>query len=468
MPPYAPHDDLAVIARLFEQPSLLGRTVAVSELAAEYERTSGSPIARRTLIRRLDTLIEARLIERSGQGRGVRYRLIPRPGMPLEAPSEGTAQNAGAYPFAIGDEARRVRDYVRQERALRTPVGYDASFLESYRPGETWYLDAPTRAALHRIGQTPEAARPAGTYAREILDRLLIDLSWASSRLEGNTYSRLDTKHLIEYGQVAEGKDAVEAQMILNHKAAIELLVGEAEDVGFNAFTFRNLHALLSENLMGDASDEGRLRERTVEISGTVFRPLAVPQRIAELFGVLLEKASAIPDPFEQAFFVMVHVPYLQPFTDVNKRVSRLGANLPLIKANLIPLSFVDVPERAYVEGTLGVYELNDVALLREVFVWAYERSCAIYAALRQSLGEPDPMRLRYRAAIIEAVGRIVREGEEVERVAQEVGRALVRAEDRARFAAMVAGDVARLHEGNVARYRLRPSEYERWRQGQA
>jgi Fic family protein len=51
----------------------------------------------------------------------------------------------------------------------------------------------------------------------------------------------------------------------------------------------------------------------------------------------LLQKASAIPDPFEQAFLVMVQLPYLQPFEDVNKRVSHLGANIPLIQNNLCP-----------------------------------------------------------------------------------------------------------------------------------
>lgn len=63
----------------------------------------------------------------------------------------------------------------------------------------------------------------------------------------------------------------------------------------------------------------------------------------------------------------------------MNKRVSRLAANLPLILQNLCPLSFVDVPERAYIDAILGVYELNRVELLRDVFIWAYERSCALW-----------------------------------------------------------------------------------------
>jgi hypothetical protein len=152
-----------------------------------------------------------------------------------------------------------------------------------------------------------------------------------------------------------------------------------ADEVGFDSFTFKNLHAVLSQDLMRDPQASGRLRRRAVDISGTVFHPAALPQVIEDCFEQLLSKAAVIPDPFEQAFFLMVQLPYLQPFEDVNKRVSRVGANISLIKHNLCPLSFVDVPERAYVEGTLGVYELNEVDLLRDVFVWAYERSCQRY-----------------------------------------------------------------------------------------
>lgn len=95
------------------------------------------------------------------------------------------------------------------------------------------------RAKCYKSSMAEESEKPAGTYARHILDRLLVDLSWASSQLEGNTYSLLDTKRLIEHGQAAEGKDAVETQMILNHKAAIEFLVDSADDLVFNRFRLR-------------------------------------------------------------------------------------------------------------------------------------------------------------------------------------------------------------------------------------
>ena len=105
----------------------------------------------------------------------------------------------------------------------------------------------------------------------------------------------------------------------------------------------------------------------------------------------------------------MVQLPYLQPFDDVNKRVSRLAANIPFIKANLSPLSFTDVPRAIYTDAVLGVYELNKIDLLKDVFIWAYERSAARYAAVRQSLGEPDPFRLQHRAALRQIVGEVIR-----------------------------------------------------------
>jgi Fic family protein len=294
---------------------------------------------------------------------------------------------------------------------------------------------------------------------------LLIDLSWNSSRLEGNTYSLLETERLLELGESAEGKDAKEAQMILNHKAAIEFLVGQVTDIGFNRYTILNLHALLSENLL-DSKACGRLRGRGVGISGTVYHPLESRKLIDECFQQILDTATAIQDPFEQVFFTMVHLPYLQPFEDVNKRVSRLSVNIPLIRLNLSPLSFVDVPQRAYIDGLLGVYELNRVELLRDVFVKAYERSCARYSAVRQSLGEPDPFRLQYRTVIIETVGEIVRkviDKKAATTFIKQFANDNLPPEDQARFLEVVETEVMNLHEGNIARYRLRPSEYDIW-----
>jgi hypothetical protein len=424
-------------------------------------------MSRRTLQRRMASLVEQQRVSAQGEGRALRYRggtgVVNVALQGVTATASVGQLNADVYVPTSVDGAE-IRAYVRQPIQGRTPVGYHREWLESYRPNEDRYLPPEIREHLHNIGRSPGSERPAGTNARDILGRLLIDLSWASSRLEGNTYTRLDTQNLIELGQAAPGKDRRDAQMILNHKSAIELLVEQADDVGFNTFTFFNLHALLSDNLLADPGESGRLRQRIVEVSGTVFHPLGVPQQIDDNFHMILAKADAISDPFEQAFFIMVHIPYLQPFVDVNKRVSRLGANISLIRHNLCPLSFIDVPERAYVEGTLGVYELNRVDLLRDVFVWAYERSCQRYMVIRDTVADPDPVRLRYREALITAVSAIVRglksPGADAVR---DVAASLVAQEDLEKITAMALADLRNLHEGNVSRYRLRLSEYRAW-----
>ena len=433
------------------------------------EALEGAP-AHRTLQYRLKSLVDSKRLVMEGAGRGACYR-VPH----------HWQVSAGASAFelsvsrpkvqvspSLSKYGAEVRECVGQPTEARAPVGYDPAFLESYRPNETFYLSEAERARLRETGTSLAVAEPAGTYARQILNRLLIDLSWNSSRLEGNTYSLLDTKRLLEAGAEAEGKDRQDALMILNHKDAIEFIVEAAEDIGFNRHTILNLHAALADNLLPDPEAAGRLRQRAVGIQGSVFYPLEGPPRIEAYFDRVLASAAAIVDPFEQAFFALVQFPYLQPFDDVNKRVSRLAANIPLIKANLSPLSFEDVSRELYTEAVLGVYELKRVELLRDVFVWAYERSAARYAAVRQSLGDPDPFRMRHRAALRELVGVVIRGCMDTRRASAAIEvwvGANIAEHERTRFRETVERELLSLHEGNFARYRIAPSEFAAWQE---
>lgn len=426
------------------------------------------PPTLRTVQRRLAELTTERHIAAAGKGKATVYKLLAPIDVYEVSHDAGTsdAEETYAVYIPLSEEGREIFSHVRRPRAGRTPVGYQREFLYIYIPNETWYLSEAVRSHLHRIGITSDLERPAGTYGRAILNRLLIDLSWASSRLEGNTYSRLDTQNLIEFGRYAEGKDAQDAQMILNHKAAIELLVDDADVIGFDSHTFLSLHGLLSENLMPDPDASGRLRTRPVEIGGSVFMPVGAPQVIEDCFHEILDKAAEISDPFEQAFFVMVHLPYLQPFEDVNKRVSRLGANISLLKHNLCPLTFIDVPDRAYIDATLGVYELNRVELLRDLFVWAYERSTREYVVVSKSLSEPEPLRLQYRLQLHELVADIVRNVRlDVLQMVKNYADDQITQEDRPAFIEMVQEEIKRLHKGIIARYRIRPSEFAVWQE---
>lgn len=442
--------------------------------------------ARRTLQRRLDVLTGSGRLVAQGNGRSRRYLAAEKPygieGLgfhPVSRPpavlresrGEGSfsKETASARDDGLSAEALELKAHINLPRAQRIPVGYNADFLTAYVPNKTYYLPAGTRRELAQLGQIGILDLPAGTYLRQILDRLLIDLAWNSSRLEGNTYSRLETERLLARGENAAGKDTEETQMILNHKAAIEMLAEQAEEIGFNRYTTCSLHALLSDNLLRDSTACGRLRDQPVGITGTVFHPLEVPQMLEEYFMLIMAKAAAIRDPYEAGFFVMVHLPYLQPFEDVNKRVSRLAANIPLIQNNLCPLSFVDVESADYLGGLLAVYELNRIEYLRDVYVWAYKRSCQRYKAVRQSLGEPDPFRLKYRTLIGETVRGIVKGGQtkkQADATIREAADELPDKDDKSQLIQVLNLELHSLHEGNIARYRLRPKEFTAWQGG--
>jgi hypothetical protein len=424
----------------------------------EIISTSGLKFGRRTFQRRLENLKKSGEIITSGATRSLRYHVT---GQNFEA------NNVKSATITLPEVAQELLTIVQSPVQQRRPVGYNRSFLENYQPNVSSYLSPTELQKLATLGNTARLNEPAGTYAKEILNRLLIDLSWNSSRLEGNTYSLLDTERLISSGQVADNKSAKEAQMILNHRDAIEFIVQLADEIGFNRYTLLNLHSLLSNNLLPNTAASGRLRHIPVGIQNSVYTPLAVPQLIEEMFDLMLDKVSQIKNPFEQAFFIMVHLPYLQPFDDVNKRVSRLASNIPLNKHNLAPLSFIDVPNELYTKGLIDVYELNSIDLLKSVFLWAYERSAAQYSVLRQSLGEPDPFRLKYREQIRSIIRRIISEPLQRPKVMPYLqGQAKDLPEiDRDRLIEVVETELLSLHEGNFARYMVRPSEFKKWQE---
>lgn len=371
-----------------------------------------------------------------------------------------------AFKIPLSPEGEEVRNLISLPIQLRPHVSYRREFLDSYEPNKTSYLSPSIIEKLSKLESCAEKGRPAGSYARKIYQRLLIDLAWNSSRLEGNTYSLLETERLLATGEETPGKNRMETQMILNHKAAIEFIVDMAEEGDINRYTILNIHGLLSHNLLMDPTACGRLRTIPVKIGKSVYHPIEVPQLIEEYFQLIIQKVNAIRNPFEQSFFLMVHLSYLQPFLDVNKRVSRLAGNIPLIRENLSPISFVDVPETDYIQGLLAIYELNRIELFRDVFVWAIERSASLYLATLEAIGQPDPFRVLYRDSILKAVCTVVQNKMDKLKSAQFISKFAaenISAEDRNRFIEITETEVRSLHEGNFARFKIRPQEFFEW-----
>ncbi len=379
--------------------------------------------------------------------------------------NEGKLEVSGKGPATVYSlsGSLAVRSHLRIPHNRRKPIGYKRNFPDSYIPNETFYLGEDDRRFLINAGKldfSPEAAR---IHTHRVIQRFLIDLSWASSRMEGNTYSLLETERLIRFDKEASGKERKEAVMILNHKEAIQYVVENINEITIGQKEMCNIHALLSNNLLVDPSMSGRPRRMPVGISGSSYVPLEDRFEIQDEFDMLIHKAAGINDPFEQAFFLLVHIPYLQVFEDVNERTSRVVSNIPLLKAKLLPMSFVFVDEGDYSDGLVGIYELNNPDLLRKVYIDAYMASAENYRVLRGEVEVPEKAALAYRDFVREAVRRSVIEWKvfRCENILSMAAEAEIPEEDREEVVDYVRREFQGLHEGNVVRYRLYPKDLE-------
>jgi Fic family protein len=413
-----------------------------------------------TVKRMLSRLVAEGAVHVTGKARATRYRLLRIHKVESERASSVASPNAS--PTAeLTEPAWRasslaLRQRLRLPLAARAPVTYRRDFVDLYRPNEIFLMPPKLAEELTALGRLP-GQLPAGTYVRKVLEQLLIDLSWSSSRLEGNRYTLLDTEELFKSGAAATDSDAV---MLLNPKAAIEFLVDSVPTQGLSTGLVRNLHAVLMQDLLPDVASLGTIRNKLVNISGTTYVPAQVPAVLLEMFERIVSKAQHIKNPLEATFFLWVNLAYLQPFEDGNKRVSRLAANVPLMLYNQAPLSFLDVDRDDYALAMMGVYEYCDVSMAVDLFEWTYRRSHAKYKVVLESMGSPDPFRVRHRETLNEAVALVVRARRLQSAVIAGLG---LPDADVPRFRQLLAQELSALAAFNCARYRLGIQETQTW-----
>ncbi|MGF6757937.1 Fic family protein [Paraburkholderia sp. GAS42] len=419
--------------------------VTSSQLAAA---ANGSAATVKRLLGRLHA--DGKVV-REGKARATRYSLPLDVAQPLTV---HTPPPAGNLRWSAASESLRERLSV--PLAAREPVTYQREFVDRYKPNKTWLLPEPLAVELAHLGRM-QGQQPAGTYARKVLEQLLIDLSWSSSRLEGNRYSLLATEELFRNG-ISDGD--VDAVMLLNHKSAIEFLVDAVPTQGLSTALIRNLHAVLMQDLLADTGNLGAIRNKVVNISDTAYVPMQVPSILHEMLESIVAKARLIKNSLEAAFFLWVNLACLQPFEDGNKRTSRLAANIPLMLYNCAPLSFLDVDRHDYALAMMGVYEFLDVSMAVDLFNWTYRRSLKKYVVVMESMGAPDPVRLRYRETLNEAIGLVVRERKAIRASMFEMG---LTEETAPGFSALLVDELAKLEPYNCARYRLTMSTTDAW-----
>ena len=209
-------------------------------------------------------------------------------------------------------------------------------------------------------------AKMSHTLLKKEMERIIVELSWKSSQIEGNTYTLLDTEHLIRDGIEAKGKMHEEAIMILNHKRAIEYIFAEPKH--FTKLTYHKieeLHQILLTNL----DIEFGIRNHRVGIIGTKYRPLDNSYQIKEALEQLVKILNNLDNPMEKAMVAVLMISYIQPFEDGNKRTSRILGNALLLAADYCPLSYRTVSEEEYKKAILLFYEQNSAYYFKQIFI---------------------------------------------------------------------------------------------------
>lgn len=371
-------------------------------MMSEIQHALGEAYPVRSMRRWLNELVDEGLVQKTGNKRSTQYQALR-----IAETAEGVAQESGQSFFS--QESEDLIEYIKQPLHLRNPCTYQSKWIDAYIPNETFYLTSAQRALLQQRSERNYQHDVAGTYARHIYNRLMIDLSYNSSRLEGNTYSLLQTEKLLLEGESDSGKLDEEKVMILNHKEAIRFLVDNAESIIVDSPTICTLQYLLSDGLLPPVMC-GVVRNHGVKIQGSTYIPVSNKKKLEDRLDIICSKAMHIQNPFEQSIFLLAHIAYLQAFEDCNKRTSRMSANIPLICHNLVPMSFNDVPKEDYTQAMLVVYELNDIRPLIDLYIHSYIRSCALYDTNIEAMGI-DKLRIEFREQRREIIRHIISKG---------------------------------------------------------
>ncbi len=414
----------------------------------------GEDFKERSVRRWLNLLVAEGTVKKIGQKRGTKYIAVGRS-------NEENSQLSSCF----SSPSLKAIKVVKKPLFERQPVPYADDWFDRYQPNSSYYLGKALREQLLISGQRANGHDPAGTYAHQIFNRLIIDLSYNSSRLEGCTYSLLDTERLLLHGDTAEGKLDEEKAMILNHKEAIRYLVDNASKIEVTRNVICTLHYLLSDGLV-ETTEAGKVRKHGVRIGGSTYIPFEDPKRLEQQLEKIANKAELIRDPYEQSIFLLVHVSYLQAFADVNKRTARLTANISLIKGNLVPLAFSDVRVDDYMSAMIAIYELQDVQPLVDLYVYSYLRTCAAYDSTVKALGF-DEVRIRYRQERRAVIRGIIFQGLIGEKmrifIDTEANRG-VPEEARVDFLEDVLEDLEQIDESRLAGLGVTKEELKVWR----
>ncbi len=310
-----------------------------------YIQSFDEKISKITVIRDLDALLKEKLIKKSGQARSITYS-------PIITNELLHKYNVKEY-FKIETDQRKVK-------YQNFNFNIFSRFKDIFSSEELKKIERTNKIFIEKIEKlTPVALKKE-------FERLMIELSWKSSQIEGNTYSLLDTEVLIKENIEAKGHKKEESIMILNHKNALEYIFQNKDY--FKTLTrakIEELHAILIKDL----GVKKGLRNTPVGIVGTNYKPLNNQHQIKESVEKLISLINNLVNPIEKALATVIMISYIQPFEDGNKRTGRILANAILLANNYCPLSYRSIDEAEYKKAVIIFYENNSLAYFKELFI---------------------------------------------------------------------------------------------------
>jgi predicted transcriptional regulator len=309
-----------------------------------------------TTKRVLSKLLSDGLIEKTGQGKGTKYRL------------------ASNYEVLFPIDIDKYFEKEIDER--ETKEGFNFSIIDLLQQESLFTKEELTiLEELQGTFERNSKELSESEYNNE-LERLAIDLSWKSSQIEGNTYSLLETERLLKEKETVAGKGKDEALMLLNHKEAIDFVLANPNYVSpLTTSSIEDIHSILVNGL----GIERNIRKRRVGISGTNYRPLDNEFQIREALVSMCHLVNSKKNVFEKALLPLVLISYIQPFTDGNKRTARIVSNAILIDNNYCPISFRTVDSVDYKKAMLLFYEQNNISAFKSIFIEQFEFAVKTY-----------------------------------------------------------------------------------------
>lgn len=269
-----------------------------------------------------------------------------------------------------------VENYFAQDQDKRLPdtVGFNFDIFNLLKN----LLTEQEKAELAQINNTYLQKRNnlSETLRKKEFERLTIELAWKSSQIEGNTYTLLDTERLLKENISAQGKTADETNMILNHKRALDFVLQAPEYYKIlTVGKIEEIHRLLVANLNVSTG----IRQGTVGIVGTNYKPLDNIYQITEALQKLTSLVNNVDNPLEKALLTVLMIAYIQPFEDGNKRTSRILANALLLAFDYCPLSYRSVDEIEYKKAVILFYEQNNLAYFKKLFIEQFKQAVNKY-----------------------------------------------------------------------------------------